>query len=93
MITTFAFIELGSPEMLIILVILGMFIGGKKVAEISKSVGSSMQEMKKTSSAVGDIRKEIVDQVGEVKANLKGATRPGVVQIKDEKVAEESKST
>jgi sec-independent protein translocase protein TatA len=76
MVTTFAFIELGSPEMLIILVILGMFIGGKKVADMSRAVGSSVQEMKKTSSAVGDIRKEIVEQMDEVKTNLSGVTQP-----------------
>lgn len=47
MFTQFAFLDLGAPELIIILAILLLLFGGKKLPELSKSVGESMRELRK----------------------------------------------
>ncbi|HSX07400.1 MAG TPA: twin-arginine translocase TatA/TatE family subunit [Candidatus Saccharimonadales bacterium] len=44
---TFAFLEFNTPELLIILVIILLLFGGKKLPELSRSLGSSMRELRK----------------------------------------------
>ena len=43
----FAFLDLGTPELLIILVIVLLIFGGKKLPQLSKSVGESVRELRK----------------------------------------------
>lgn len=38
---------LGTPELIIILVIILLLFGGKKLPELSKSIGSSIKELRK----------------------------------------------
>jgi sec-independent protein translocase protein TatA len=38
---------LGTPELIIILVIILLLFGGKKLPELSKSIGSSIRELRK----------------------------------------------
>lgn len=47
MFSHFAFLDLGTPELLIILVIILLLFGGKKLPELSKSLGTSMRELRK----------------------------------------------
>ncbi len=47
MFTQFAFLDLGAPELIIILAILLLLFGGKKLPELSKSLGESMRELRK----------------------------------------------
>ena len=47
MFTHFAIFDLGAPELLIILVIILLLFGGKKLPELSKSLGESMRELRK----------------------------------------------
>jgi sec-independent protein translocase protein TatA len=47
MFTHFAFLDLGAPELIIILAILLLLFGGKKLPELSKSLGEAMREMRK----------------------------------------------
>jgi sec-independent protein translocase protein TatA len=47
MFTNFAFLDLGAPELIIILAILLLLFGGKKLPELSKSLGESMRELRK----------------------------------------------
>lgn len=46
MISQFAFIDVGAPELIIILVIILLLFGGKKLPELSRSIGSSMREIR-----------------------------------------------
>jgi sec-independent protein translocase protein TatA len=47
MFTQFAFLDLGAPELIIVLAILLLLFGGKKLPELSKSLGQSMRELRK----------------------------------------------
>ena len=44
---TFAFLDLGTPELIIILAIVLLLFGGRKLPELSRSLGSSMRELRK----------------------------------------------
>ena len=45
--TNFAFLDLGTPELLIILAIILLLFGGKRLPQLSKSLGESMRELRK----------------------------------------------
>lgn len=47
MFTNFAFLDFGAPELIIILAIVLLLFGGKKLPELSKSIGDSMRELRK----------------------------------------------
>ena len=47
MLHTFGFLDLGAPELIIILAIVLLLFGGKKLPELSKSLGTSMRELRK----------------------------------------------
>ncbi len=42
----FAFLDLGAPELIIILAIVLLLFGGKKLPELSKSLGTSIREIR-----------------------------------------------
>lgn len=43
----FAFLDFGAPELLIILAIVLLLFGGKKLPQLSRSLGNSMSELRK----------------------------------------------
>jgi sec-independent protein translocase protein TatA len=43
---TFAFFDLGTPELIIILVIVLLLFGSRKLPELSRSIGQSMREIR-----------------------------------------------
>ena len=57
MLSQFAFLDLGAPELLLILAIVLLLFGGKKLPELSRSLGTSMRELRKGISD-GDGKKE-----------------------------------
>lgn len=44
--TNFGFLDIGAPELIIILVIVLLLFGGKKLPELSRSIGSSLREIR-----------------------------------------------
>jgi sec-independent protein translocase protein TatA len=46
MFTNFALLDLGTPELVLILLIVLLLFGGKKLPELSRSLGSSMKELR-----------------------------------------------
>lgn len=42
-----AFLDLGAPELIIILAIVLLLFGGRKLPELSRSLGASMREIRK----------------------------------------------
>ena len=47
MVTNFAFLDLSTPDLLIILAIVLLLFGAKKLPELSRSLGSSARELRK----------------------------------------------
>lgn len=47
MLTQFAFLDLGTPELIIILAIILLLFGGKNLPKISKNLGEAMRELRK----------------------------------------------
>jgi sec-independent protein translocase protein TatA len=41
-----AFLDLGAPELIIILAIVLLLFGGRKLPELSRSIGTSMRELR-----------------------------------------------
>jgi len=44
---TFGFLDLGTPELIIILAIVLLLFGGTKLPQLSRSLGTSMRELRK----------------------------------------------
>ena len=47
MFSNFGFLDLSTPDLVIILVIILLLFGGRKLPELSKSIGESLRELKK----------------------------------------------
>ena len=58
MFQNFAFLDLGAPELIIILAIILLLFGGKKLPQLSKSLGESMRELRKGISGDGSENKD-----------------------------------
>jgi sec-independent protein translocase protein TatA len=54
MLSHFAIFDIDTPELIIILVILLLLFGGKKLPQLARSIGESLQELRKGVS--GDIK-------------------------------------
>lgn len=60
MLSNFGLFDLGTPELIIILAILLLLFGSKKLPELSKSIGQSVNELKKgMGSSESNTNKEI----------------------------------
>jgi sec-independent protein translocase protein TatA len=58
MLQTFGFMDLGAPELLIILFIALLLFGSKKLPELSRGLGESMHELRKGMSGNVDEKKK-----------------------------------
>jgi sec-independent protein translocase protein TatA len=58
MFTSVAFLDLGMPELLIILAIVLLLFGGKKLPELSKSLGQSMKNLREGFSQASDAKED-----------------------------------
>jgi sec-independent protein translocase protein TatA len=68
MFSHFAFLDLGAPELIIVLAIILLLFGGKKLPELSKSLGESMRELRKgLTGDVNDKKDEAEKKPGKTK--------------------------
>jgi sec-independent protein translocase protein TatA len=49
-----AFLDLGTPELIIILAIVLLLFGGRKLPQLSRSLGESMRELRKGMDSKSD---------------------------------------
>ena len=61
---------LGGPELLIILAIVVLFFGAKKLPDLAKGLGKSIKEFKKASNEADDEIAEAADKKPVVKAEV-----------------------
>ena len=54
MVSQFALLDLGAPQLLIILAIVLILFGSKKLPELSRSIGESASELRKGLSSGND---------------------------------------
>lgn len=62
-----AFLNIGGQEMLLILIVVLVLFGGKKLPEIARGLGRGIREFKDASE---DIKKEISDQINNFEKDL-----------------------
>ena len=67
---TFGLLDLGTPELIIILAIVLVLFGGKRLPELTKGIGNSIREIKNAASGADELKKEIKNQAAEVKTSL-----------------------
>ena len=74
MLNNFGLLDFSTPDLVIILGIILLLFGGKKLPELSRSVGESIRELKKASGGAGELHREIKGQVADVKASFEDET-------------------
>ena len=72
MVQNLAFLDLGTPELIVILAIVLLLFGSKKLPELSRSIGESVKELRKAASSTTELKNEAKTHVAEVKADLSG---------------------
>ena len=73
--TTFGLLDLGTADLVIILLIVLLLFGSRKLPELAGSLGKSAKELKKGLGDVNDLRSEAHSQVSQVRQSWKGETR------------------
>jgi sec-independent protein translocase protein TatA len=77
---TFAFIEgIGGPEMVLILVVVLVLFGGRKLPELARGLGKSMKEFKKAASGVEEEFKRALEEDEHKKFAPKFVAAPATV--------------
>ena len=62
---------LGTPELLVILVLALVILGPKKLPDVGRSLGKGVREFKSTISDFEDVKKSTIGQVDELKDSLR----------------------
>ncbi len=70
MFTTFGILDFSTPELLIILAIVLLLFGSKKLPELSRGLGQSVSELKKAVSGADELHKEVKSQSAELRTSL-----------------------
>lgn len=83
--TTIAFIEgIGGPELMMIMFVMLLLFGGKKLPELAKGIGKSVREFKKAASGVEEEFKRALDESPATKphppAKTPAGTNPSTVE-------------
>ena len=74
----FAILDLSTPDLLIILAIIFLLFGAKRLPELSKSLGSSARELRKGFSDLQEAHGELKEEVKQVTATT--VPKPGEEQ-------------
>lgn len=67
MFTQFGILDIGTPQLIVILAIILLLFGGKKLPELSRSLGESMKELRKGINDDPNEGKKEVDQPSQEK--------------------------
>jgi len=64
MVSTVAFLDFGAPELIVVLVIILLLFGSRKLPELSRSLGESMREIRKGINDDGHQSKKTDEKTG-----------------------------
>jgi len=70
MVTNFALFDLGTSELLIILIIVLLLFGSKKLPELSRSIGESVKEVRKGLTGAAELKDDLNNEVAKTKEAL-----------------------
>lgn len=70
MLNNFALLDFGAPELLVILAILLLLFGSKKLPEMSKGLGESIKELRKAAASTTELKDEVKSQVSQTEAAI-----------------------
>ncbi len=70
MFTNFALFDLDTPALVIILAIVLLLFGGKKLPELSRSLGASMKNLREGIDEVKGAKNDLTKQAGSLKQGL-----------------------
>lgn len=65
--TSFALLDLSTPDLLIILAIVLLLFGSSRLPQLSRSIGESAKELKKGLSSTAEIKSEINKEIEKTK--------------------------
>jgi sec-independent protein translocase protein TatA len=68
----FALLDLGAPQLLIILVVVLVLFGSKRLPELSRSISESAHELRKGAGKVNELKQEVSKQALELKRDFNG---------------------
>ena len=74
MFTNFGILDLSTPDLAIILLIVLLLFGSKKLPELSRSLGTSARELRKGFTDIQEAHSEVKDQIKQVTATVTPAT-------------------
>jgi sec-independent protein translocase protein TatA len=89
MFTNFGILDLSTPDLAIILLIVLLLFGSKKLPELSRSLGQSARELRKGFTDIQEAHGELKDQVKQVTATV----APTVTTQASERPAVQSRPT
>lgn len=70
--TSFGFLDLGAPELIIILAIVLLLFGSKKLPELSRSLGQSMKELRNGMADAEGLKQDAKKQINETQQAFRG---------------------
>ena len=76
MLNNFGILDLSTPDLAIILLIVLLLFGSKRLPELSKSLGTSIRELKKGLSDVNDAKDELKKQAGVTTTAIREGEQP-----------------
>lgn len=61
--------NIGSPELVLIAIILAAVLGGQRIKDIAGGLGESAKELKKVKEELESVKSDVADVVGGVKSD------------------------
>lgn len=74
MLSSFAFLDFGMPELLVILAIVLLLFGGKKLPEVSRALGESMKNLREGFSEANGVKDDLKRGLSDTRNVINGQT-------------------
>ena len=75
--------NLGAPEVLLIMIVILIFFGANKIPELMKGLGAGLREFRKASKDIQDVVEKEMKQIETKEEQPKSIQPPGATQSSD----------